>query len=238
MSDKLREAAILKQHDIAPHGYFDEHDTGFRNGVRAALADSAAENDPLIEKLPSSITGELEKRDDPRRYDTAPRVSSEAVDGRGKLRYKDGRIELPAPSSDAAQPDVMDEIIKGARWVLLPDVVAAHREISAELVAVAKDFGEDGKYEPRIARAEAHFTVLAARAQSFARFVLQAHPEDAPEGPFHAKPSDLEDDDRWMVVFQDGRVGCIYSTKEEIEDIRDVMNRHELKREVRDKGEK
>ena len=36
--DKLREAAILKQHDIAPHGYFDEHDTGFRAGVRAALA--------------------------------------------------------------------------------------------------------------------------------------------------------------------------------------------------------
>jgi len=42
MSNKtLREAAIIKKHDIAPHGYFDEHDTGFRAGVRAALADSA-----------------------------------------------------------------------------------------------------------------------------------------------------------------------------------------------------
>ena len=73
--------------------------------------------------------------------------------------------------------------------------------------------------------------------QSFLEAVAQAHPEDAPEGPYHAKPSDLEDDDRWMVVFQDDRVGCIYTTKEEIEDIRDVMNRHALNREVREKGE-
>ena len=43
MSDKLREAAILKKHDIAPHGYFDEHDTGFRNGVCAALAEQKGE---------------------------------------------------------------------------------------------------------------------------------------------------------------------------------------------------
>lgn len=44
MSDKtLQEAAILKQHDIAPRGFFDEYDTGFLDGVRAAFADSADE---------------------------------------------------------------------------------------------------------------------------------------------------------------------------------------------------
>ena len=57
MSDKVREAAILKQHDIAPHGYFDEHDTGFRNGVRAALADSAPEDAPCITMTKSYLSG-------------------------------------------------------------------------------------------------------------------------------------------------------------------------------------
>ena len=77
------------------------------------------------------------------------------------------------PTPDAP-PEPTEEMVKGARWVLSPNVVAAHEEISAELTIVAKDFRKNGKYEPRIARAEAHFTVMVARAESFARFVLRA----------------------------------------------------------------
>ena len=60
------------------------------------------------------------------------------------------------------------------------------------------------------------------------------HPEDAPEGPFHAKPSDVRGDSRWMVTYQDEKTGCIYVTEGECKDIRDVLNRHALNREVRD----
>ena len=61
------------------------------------------------------------------------------------------------------------------------------------------------------------------------------HPEDAPEGPYCAEPSDVRGDSRWMVTYQDEKVGCIYGTKGEIEDIRDVLNRHELNRLKGDK---
>lgn len=54
--------------------------------------------------------------------------------------------------------------------------------------------------------------------------------EDAPEGPYCAE---IEKDGkrlRWLVRHQGESEGCIYGTKGECEDIRDVLNRHELSR--------
>ncbi len=43
-------------------------------------------------------------------------------------------------------------------------------------------------------------------------------------GQWGVSRSDLKSDDRFMVVFEDENTGCIYGTREECEDICDIIN--------------
>ena len=150
----------------------------------------------------------------------------------GMERLKAIATRLAAPPSDAAQPDgksdaaFLCEVAKNSGThsqanrlrALAARLYNAHPEDAGKLI----EMGE------RIAELETRNAELERDLQ---------HPEDAPEGPYHAKPSDVQGDSRWMVTYQDENVGCIYVTKGECEDIRDVLNRHELNRLKGDKAD-
>lgn len=134
----------------------------------------------------------------------------------------------PAPS-DAAQPeDEMRDICStcGTLMKVVEDGEGVFHYAPSDAAPVAWRWrieGETGdwRYCNRPPAAKRHI-------------VVQPLYEDAPRpdkesecrGPYRALPSDRKGDKRWMVSHESENVGCIYGTKGECEDIRDVLNRH------------